>query len=755
MIFGYNGFTQFDQKNVDPVVVHAYEAVLMYGLLVAQMHREGADYSSGALLSNYTMNFTFESPITGKVYLDDNSDREIPYIMRAFSEQSQKHETLLGFPLDQSTLVQLGTIRFVNRPSLPPNIVLCLDRAHCTTTANSSTKDIVIAIVVTFVCVLALGAFVAAWYLKRHHRSDLDPYWWRILITDLQPYMHHSSDDLQPVSSQITDIGSQTGNKDSEVTKQKHDTANDKNTGNGGMNRTMSFHGQPITLLECAPPHKRVPFQMIKEAFDVKNLLHPNVQKFSGVVVNDDNICDYVAMEYCQRGSLGKLIAEDTLDLDWQFKQSLIMDLIQGLAYLHTTVLASHGFLSDTACQVDSRFVLKISDYGLPSLRHEFDLQPVTFEEEYEDPRRNYRMLLWRAPELLRRRMPENGTQKGDVYSFAILLQQIILQSLPFQLGKYGKARVREEHSLKDIILEVKRGLQPPLRPPVPTSACVRELHDLLEECWEEDPSLRWTFIRIRQAVGKIFGKSERNLVGHLINRMEQYASSLEHQVEQKTKQFMEERQRSADVLEHILPPSIAQALSRGIHIQPETFSETTVYFGDVTGYAEAVEKCNSPLETVSLLNDLYNVCDSVVFEYDVYKVEAVNDAYLVVSGLPVRNGKKHVEQIANMALTLRKRISDMKLTSERTKNFKLRAGIHSGPCVAGIIGSKLPRYCLFGDTVNTASRMESHGEGGKLHCSEAARNLLKEFPEFILVERGVIPIKGKGPMQTFWLIGN
>ena len=117
------------------------------------------------------------------------------------------------------------------------------------------------------------------------------------------------------------------------------------------------------------------------------------------------------------------------------------------MVYLHGSAIVSHGFLNDTTCQIDSRFILKIGGYGFDCLRNHEDL------EAYHSSQinRNVRILLWRAPELLRRAMPPAGTQKGDVYSYAILLQQIILRSEPFQKTKQNTVL-----HVADIVHEVK-----------------------------------------------------------------------------------------------------------------------------------------------------------------------------------------------------------------------------------------------------------------------------------------------------------
>lgn len=204
---------------------------------------------------------------------------------------------------------------------------------------------------------------------------------------------------------------------------------------------------------------------------------------------------------------------------------------------------------------------------------------------------------------------------------------------------------------------------------------------------------------------------------------------------------------RTDGLLLNILPASIADRLKGEERFISEGIPEATVLFADVVGFTPLSDSL-APAEVVHFLNDLFITFDTIAERHGVEKIKTIGDAYMAAAGVPVPR-PDHAEAIARMALEMVAFAEGLK--DPNGKPVRLRIGVHSGPVVAGVIGLKKFAYDLWGDTVNTASRMESHGEAGAIHVSAAAAERLGEFT---LKDRGLIQVKGKGEMRTFFLEG-
>ncbi|KAJ8319770.1 hypothetical protein KUTeg_001357, partial [Tegillarca granosa] len=166
------------------------------------------------------------------------------------------------------------------------------------------------------------------------------------------------------------------------------------------------------------------------------------------------------------------------------------------------------------------------------------------------------------------------------------------------------------------------------------------------------------------------------------------------------TDKLKEEKETTEELLYQMIPKSVARKLkNKSSSVCAEYFDSVSIFFSDVVGFTSISAQC-TPMQVVELLNALYVTFDSRIDTYDVYKVETIGDAYMVASGVPVRNGNKHAEEIATMAIDLLVATKQVKVPgSNEQDHIEIRIGLHTGPCVAGVVGLKMPRYCLFGDT--------------------------------------------------------
>uniref|UniRef100_A0A7I4YP18 Guanylate cyclase n=1 Tax=Haemonchus contortus TaxID=6289 RepID=A0A7I4YP18_HAECO len=466
----------------------------------------------------------------------------------------------------------------------------------------------------------------------------------------------------------------------------------------------------------------------------MRKLDHDNVNRFIGLSIDG---AEYVAIwRMCSRGTLQELILKGSLWFDPFFMLCIMRDIAEGLRFLHNSFISSHGRLRSDCCLVTDSWQVKVSDYGTGSLR--------------EDDRLMKKRLLWMAPEHIRSSDTSTRSSKeGDIYSFAIIASEVVTRKPAWDLSE------RKERT-DELLYLLKKGGHAPPRPELNTDGEVNvALLHLIRDCWSEKPGDRPDAATLCKTLKTMMPNRKSNLMDHMFNMLEDYTTTLELDVEERTKQLKEEKKKADILLGRMLPRQVADRLKLGQTVEPESFDSVTVFFSDVVKFTQLAAKCTA-FQLVNLLNDLYNGFDSIIEEHSVYKVESIGDGYLCVSGLPVRNGHEHIREIAELSLSFMKFVDEFRMSALPRERVQLRIGVNSGPCVAGVVGLSMPRYCLFGDTVNTSSRMESNGKPGFTHMSKEAHDLLIEDyrADYETQLRGEVIIKGKGVMETYWLIG-
>ncbi|XP_031605217.1 atrial natriuretic peptide receptor 1 isoform X1 [Oreochromis aureus] len=702
-----------------------YDGLMLYAHALNESMLASNERPNGKDVTPRMWNRTFPG-VTGLLHLDESGDRETDFALWDIVDtNSTTFQIAMVYSTTEEHLTAVpGTHLHWLGGAPPPDFPVCgfkNDIPVCL--AKTITIYQMVSIVVFFFVILILTVIIFI-YRRMKLEKELVAQLWRISWDDIQ--MSNLNKVLRSGSKLTLSLrGSNYGSL---------------MTGDGNLQifaKTGYHKGNIVAIKYINKKRIELNRKVLFELKHMRDVQNEHLTRFIGACIDPPNCC--IVTEYCSRGSLQDILENDSITLDWMFKYSLINDIVKGMLFLHNSVILSHGKLKSSNCVVDNRFVLKITDYGLSSFRSESDAA--------SDAHAYYAQKLWMAPELLRMECPPpQGTQKGDVYSFGIILQEVALRRGAFYLEG-------DPLSPKEIVDRVILGEWPCLRPTIDPQSDRPQLGQLMERCWAEEPTERPEFNQIRVLLRKQNKESRTNILDNLLSRMEQYANNLEELVEERTQAYHEEKRKAEALLYQILPHSVAEQLKRGETVQAEAFDSVTIYFSDIVGFT-AISAESTPMEVVTLLNDLYTCFDAIIDNFDVYKVETIGDAYMVVSGLPVRNGKLHGREIARMALALLDAVRAFKIRHRPEQQLKLRIGIHSGPVCAGVVGLKMPRYCLFGDTVNTSSRMESTGEALKIHVSAATRDVLLEFNCFQLELRGEIDIKGKGKMTTYWLLG-
>ena len=456
------------------------------------------------------------------------------------------------------------------------------------------------------------------------------------------------------------------------------------------------------------------------------SLSHENVVKFVGVILDCQAKC--VLTNTTPRGSLYLLIESGEMELTQDFKISLLLDVAKGMNYIHRSAIGLHGLLSSKCCFLDSKFTCKVGNYWSTSL-----VKSKQSIASIEDK-------LWMAPEVLRHTF---SNPKNDVYSFGIITQEVLRCSKPY----FANEPLLDVSEIVRLVSENEKLYRPNI------TGFSREWVDLAHLCWHEDPSARPTFRDIEQRLVKLSGGKAINVVDSMLHRLEAHTKHLEDIVHERSLELEAEKIKAETLICELLPPSVFEQLKKGKQVEPETFKEATLFFSDIEGFTSIASKA-SPMEIVSLLNRLYMLFDDIIIKYDVYKVATIGDAYIVVSGVPVKNGNRHAGEIASMALDLMASIEGFEIDHMPGSYLKMRVGLHSGPCVAAVTGTKMPRYLLFGETINTGTKIEALGESMKIHVSDTTSKLLVADKSFILVPRSEeVDVAGYGVIETSWLI--
>ncbi|CAO2607010.1 Guanylyl cyclase C [Lemmus lemmus] len=678
---------QFSQGRNDFSLAYL-EGTLLFGHML-KVFLENKENITTTKFARAFRNLTFQG-LSGPVTLDDSGDIDNTMCLLYVSLDTRKYEILMKYDTHENKTIPVAmNPNFIWKDHRLPNDVPGLG------------PQILMIAVFTLTGIVVLLLLIALLVLRKYRRDN---------ELRQKKWSHIPSENIFPLET----------NETSQISLKIDD---DKRRDTIQKLRQCKYDKKKVILKDLK--HSDGNFTE-KQKIELNQLLQSdyyNLTKFYGTVKLDSRI--FGVIEYCERGSLREVL-NDTISypdgtfMDWEFKISVLYDIAKGMSYLHSSKIEVHGRLKSTNCVVDSRMVVKITDFGCNSIL---------------PPKKD----LWTAPEHLRQ---ANISQKGDVYSFGIIAQEIILRKETFYT-----LSCRDQNE-KIFRVENSDGIKP-FRPDLFLETVDEkelEVYLLVKNCWEEDPEKRPDFKKIESTLAKIFGlfhdQKNESYMDTLIRRLQLYSRNLEHLVEERTQLYKAERDRADRLNFMLLPRLVVKSLKEKGIVEPELYEEVTIYFSDIVGFT-TICKYSTPMEVVDMLNDIYKNFDQIVDRHDVYKVETIGDAYVVASGLPMRNGNRHAVDISKMALDILSFIGTFELEHLPGLPVWIRIGVHSGPCAAGVVGIKMPRYCLFGDTVNTASRMESTGLPLRIHMSSSTIAILKRTDcQFLYEVRGETYLK-------------
>lgn len=429
-------------------------------------------------------------------------------------------------------------------------------------------------------------------------------------------------------------------------------------------------------------------------------LRHGNVLPILGCSVGEHGDEVLVVTEFAEKGTLEEVMTNKTIETDEVMRLDFARDVARGMAYLHcvdppvfTRNVRTHHILVDE----DMRARIGVS------------LAPFK------------RLSVYNPPEVVR---GQPQTAASNVYKYGMLLYELVFAKPTFVFV------LRSEEQMVEAIMDADSFNINEMLPKPPRAA--HPLWPLMQQCWSLNPNDRPSFAAV-------------------LKQVEQYADSINIQ---STRLATHDKR----LLDSMLPPSVILALQEGREVQPEHYDSCSIFFSDIVGFT-AISHLSSPSEVMQMLDRLYKAFDSLVQHHDLFKVETIGDAYMVASNVQRPHPNDHAARLVRFARDALQIVKTIPIdnTNPNSPMIQIRCGIHSGKCVASVVGSTNPRYCLFGDTINLASRMESMSQPGRLQISEDCRKLVvQQDPELardIVKRPGRIDCKGKGRLKTYWVM--
>eukprot|EP00163_Fabomonas_tropica_P006434 TRINITY_DN1599_c0_g1_i2.p1 TRINITY_DN1599_c0_g1~~TRINITY_DN1599_c0_g1_i2.p1 ORF type:complete len:804 (-),score=238.09 TRINITY_DN1599_c0_g1_i2:16-2427(-) len=437
----------------------------------------------------------------------------------------------------------------------------------------------------------------------------------------------------------------------------------------------------------------------------IRHFRHPNVLYLYGVYW--DNKVAAMVLEYMPQGSLHDVLSNPSFPLSWKRRCEFAIDITSGLTFLHSQEPAFlHQDIKSFNCLLDSRFNVKISDFGLSAVK-----------TRSGNTKSSGGSIPWTAPEVIRTR---RATEASDVFSLGITLWEIASRDIPYRtLLDEAEAANNTDPPLVIIRRAILDGIRPPIDPSWPT-----EFVALMKQCWNEEPSERPSADQVLQTLEDIMPVMSDD----------------------------DGSESNSDLLRSMLTSAEIAKVKAGEHYPGKLFEDVTVLFSDVVGFT-TLSATLPPEDVSSLLERLFRKFDALLEETGCTKIETIGDAYILGAGL-LDPPHEAPHKVARMAVRMLDVVEDfyIKEGDPSSGRIQMRIGAHCGPVSGTVIGSTHPKYTLLGDTMNTASRMESTAKPNTAQLTSDLGQRVKGSTGFKLTYNVGVDIKGKGKTNTYTL---
>ncbi|OWF56288.1 Atrial natriuretic peptide receptor 2 [Mizuhopecten yessoensis] len=465
---------------------------------------------------------------------------------------------------------------------------------------------------------------------------------------------------------------------------------------------------------------------------------HINVVRMFGLTEVDDK--KYLIGDYCSKGRMTNVLRDDKFNLSNDFKCTLAGDVANGMHFLHSNDII-HGFLRSDVCLIDARWQVKICDweYGTLLSSQAPNISPILVMRKKSDKDLGTHDIafknFWVSPEILRSDFKLNPTKESDVYSFAIILQEIFTREEPYA-----------EHADSLTPTEVIRAITLNTLRPEHSEETPVNIRQLMEICWNDHAISRPSFEQVLKLL-KRANPLKRTVVDSMMSSMEEYIAHLEERIEEKNAELKVSNNKLETTLSGLMPEFIAKVISKGKSVRPMMFPAIAVVILDISHSSVNFENLN-PRDVIAFINELCFEIDLLARKYSVYTAPVSGCSLALVHGLESSKIKPDEMCISmvNLCFDILSHEEIGRLTKSMENKFVFRLGAHVGPAITGLSGTTSPSYVVFGDCIDVSQALARTAPVTCLHVhvSENVWCAIKRSKRFEASTAGELSVKGR-----------